>query len=165
MIAHMEGDLLDVQKTLNIDIICHQVNCQGVMGSGIAKQIRDTYPIVYDNYKQKVDTIENKGALLGSIQIVALYDNYFKNMKHPCICNFFSQYNYGYDGKRYTSYDAFWNCLNQLKATLSKGSTVGFPYRIGCDRGGANWNVIEKMIEEVLGEDYYVYIVHYNGGK
>ena len=79
MIAHMEGDLLDVQKTLNIDIICHPVNCQGVMGSGIAKQIRDTYPIVYDNYKQKVDAIENKGALLGSIQIVALYDNYFKN--------------------------------------------------------------------------------------
>ena len=165
MIAHMDGDLLDVQKSLNIDIICHQVNCQGVMGSGIAKQIRDTYPTVYDNYKQKVDAIENKGALLGSIQIVALYDNYFKNMKHPCVCNFFSQYNYGYDGKRYTSYDAFWNCLNQLKATLSKGSTVGFPYRIGCDRGGANWNVIEKMIEEVLGEDYYVYIVHYNGGK
>lgn len=165
MIAHMDGDLLDVQKSLNIDIICHQVNCQGVMGSGIAKQIRDTYPTVYDNYKKKVDDIGDKGALLGSIQIVALYDNYFKNMKHPCVCNFFSQYNYGYDGKRYTSYDAFWNCLNQLKATLSKGSTVGFPYRIGCDRGGANWNVIEKMIEEVLGEDYYVYIVHYNGGK
>ena len=165
MIAHMDGDLLDVQKSLNIDIICHQVNCQGVMGSGIAKQIRDTYPTVYDNYKKKVDDIGDKGALLGSIQIVALYDNYFKNMKHPCVCNFFSQYNYGYDGRRYTSYDAFWNCLNQLKGTLTKGSTIGFPYRIGCDRGGANWNVIEKMIEEVLGQDYYVYIVHYNGGK
>ena len=53
MVSHINGDLLKVQKELNLDVICHQVNCQGVMGSGIAKQIRDTYPIVYDNYKKK----------------------------------------------------------------------------------------------------------------
>ena len=88
-----------------------------------------------------------------------------KDVKHPCVCNFFSQYNYGYDGRRYTSYDAFWNCLNELRRTIPIGSSIGFPARIGCDRGGANWAVIEKMIEEVLGADYFVYIVHFDGGK
>lgn len=168
MVTHVDGDLLKVQKELNLNIICHQVNCQGVMGSGIAKQIRDTYPIVYENYKKKCDIFikaNNKESLLGMIQIVGLYENYYKDIKHPAVCNFFSQYNYGYDGRRYTSYDAFWMCLNELKRSLPEGSTIGFPALIGCDRGGANWAVIEKMIEEVLGQDYFVYIVHYNGGK
>ena len=77
----------------------------------------------------------------------------------------FAQNDFGYDGRRYTSYDAFWICLNRLRETLPAGSTIGFPYLIGCDRGGANWNVIEAMIKEVLGDDFTVYIVHYNGGK
>ena len=57
-----------------------------------------------------------------------------------------------------TSYDAFWECLNRLKNGLQKGSRIGFPKNIGCGLGGANWNVIEKMIEEVLGQDFTVYI-------
>lgn len=168
MVSHMNGDLLVAQQELNLDVICHQVNCQGVMGSGIAKQIRDTYPIVFENYKKKCDTLAKAGSreqLLGMIQIVALYEDYHKDIKHPCVCNFFSQYNYGYDGRRYTSYDAFWNCLNELRRTIPVGSSIGFPARIGCDRGGANWAIIEKMIEEVLGADYFVYIVHFDGGK
>ena len=46
MVTHIDGDLLEIQKTMNLDVICHQVNCQGKMASGIAKQIRDTYPQV-----------------------------------------------------------------------------------------------------------------------
>ncbi len=37
MIKHVDEDLLQVQA----DVIAHQVNCQGVMGAGIAKQIRN----------------------------------------------------------------------------------------------------------------------------
>lgn len=43
MIEIIEHDLL----MLDCDIICHQVNCQSVMGSGIAKQIKTKYPNVY----------------------------------------------------------------------------------------------------------------------
>lgn len=166
MIAHLDGDLLQVQKMLNIDVICHQVNCQGVMGSGIAKQIRDTYPQVYDEYRKKFTIAGNdKYSLLGQAQVVGLDDNFLTGRKVLHVCNLFSQFNYGYDGQRYTSYDAFWNALHQLKSKVAKGSTIGFPYKIGCDRGGANWKIIEAMIEEVLGSDYYVYIVHFDGGK
>jgi O-acetyl-ADP-ribose deacetylase (regulator of RNase III) len=166
MIAHMDGDLLEVQKLLNLDVICHQVNCQGVMGSGIAKQLRDTYPEVYRNYLHKCEAFpKDRSLLLGQVQMVGLDNVRLAKNKVPYVCNFFSQFSYGYDGRRYTSYDAFWNCLHNLKASVGRGSTIGFPYNIGCDRGGANWAVIEKMIEEVLGDDYYVYIVHYNGGK
>lgn len=167
MIIHMPGDLLKVQKEMNLDVICHQVNCQGKMASGIAKQIRDTYPQVYEAYRAKYDAMVTTGVsvMLGDIQLVPLYEDFMKDIKHQHVCNMFAQNNYGYDGRRYTSYDAFWICLNNLKQVLPTGSTIGFPYLIGCDRGGANWNVIEAMIREVFDKDYVVYIVHYNGGK
>ena len=46
MITYKNGNLLES----GCDIICHQVNCQKVMGSGIAKQIREKWPIVYYDY-------------------------------------------------------------------------------------------------------------------
>lgn len=150
----------------NCDYICHQVNCQGRMASGIAKQIRERWPVVYDEYKAKYDNTEDdilrncssfefapdvSEVLLGDTQFIPVGDN-------KTVVNMFGQQYYGYDGKRYTSYDAFWNCLNLIKKSVPKGRTIGFPCKIGCDRGGANWNVIEAMIFEVLDEDYEVYI-------
>ena len=70
----------------------------------------------------------------------------------------FAQDGYGYDGRRYTSYDAFWACLGEITKTVPKGSTIAFPDHIGCCRGGANWEVIRTMIEVVLGWDYKVYL-------
>ena len=32
-------------------IIVHQVNCRGVMGAGIAKQIKEKWPDVYTSYR------------------------------------------------------------------------------------------------------------------
>lgn len=167
MIIHMDGDLLKVQKDMNIDVICHQVNCQGKMASGIAKQIRETYPVVYENYMAKYKAMVEFGThiMLGDIQLVPLYEDFYQDVKHQHVCNMFAQNDFGYDGRRYTSYDAFWICLNRLRETLPAGSTIGFPYLIGCDRGGANWNVIEAMIKEVFNNEYVVYIVHYDGGK
>jgi hypothetical protein len=69
----------------------------------------------------------------------------------------FAQNGYGYDGKRYTSYDAFWSCLGKIKNKVPKGSKIAFPYNIGCCRGGANWEVICSMIVAVLNEDYDIY--------
>ena len=45
-----------------------------------------------------------------------------------------------------------------MRARLPKGSTIGFPKNIGCGLGGGNWKVISALIEEILGEDYEVYI-------
>jgi len=37
MIKIINGNILDAKETF----ICHQVNCQGVMGAGLAKAIRN----------------------------------------------------------------------------------------------------------------------------
>ena len=157
------GDLLDAP----VDYICHQVNCQGRMGSGIAKQIRERWPIVYEQYISGFKAIEEESinwedeldvseVLLGRLQQIKVNDT-------QTVINMFAQQYYGYDGKRYTSYDAFWACLGGIRDSIPKGSKIGFPYRIGCGLGGANWQVIETMIYAVLGKDFDVYIYMLEG--
>lgn len=156
------GNLLDAP----VDYICHQVNCQGRMGSGIAKQIRERWPVVYEQYtacfrerEEKITEmcggfeyqLDVSETLLGHLQQVKLSDT-------QTVINMFAQQYYGYDSKRYTSYDAFWSCLSGIRDSVPRGSKIGFPAKIGCGLGGANWEVIFRMIEQVLAEDFEVYI-------
>ena len=150
MVTFHNGNILDS----GADIICHQVNCQGKMNSGVAKAIREKWPEVYTRYRTKY---EYEVDLLGKIQPVIIDAN-------KAVINMFAQYNYGYDSRRYTSYDAFWSCLGEIQKYLNPGVTIAFPARIGCVRGGANWNVILTMIEEVLGADYNIEIWDYDKG-
>lgn len=61
MIKYIKGDILDVTE----GIIVQQVNCFGVMGAGLAKQIRDKWPKVYDNYQIRVNSVEDNKNILG----------------------------------------------------------------------------------------------------
>lgn len=154
MIHYVKGNLLDS----DCDYICHQVNCQGVMNSGIAKQIRERWPWVFTSYRNYCCEYNLKNSeLLGNIWGVAIKDT------DQWVVNMFAQDKYGYDGMRYTSYDAFERCLNAMRARLPRDKTIGFPKNIGCCRGGANWNIISTMIEEVLGKDFEVYIYEWDG--
>ena len=51
-IKHVKGDILTTPTRNEDTVICHQVNCCGVMGAGLAKQIRDKWPVVFDEYKK-----------------------------------------------------------------------------------------------------------------
>lgn len=144
----------DITKS-DADYICHQVNCQGVMGSGVAKAIKDKWPVVYTDYRRFF--YESNKPLLNQIQIVAV-------STEQSVINMFAQEYYGYDRNQYTSYDAFWKCLNKIKNTVPKGSKIAFPSKIGCCRGGANWKVILTMISEVLESEYNVEIWEYDAG-
>lgn len=160
MIYEIKGSLLDT----TCDYICHQVNCMGKMNSGVAKAIREKWPIVFNRYEQLCESwhawahahyqeeYERRAAteMLGKVQIVHTSDN-------QSVINLFGQGTFGYDGKRYTSYDAFWMGLGEIRKCVPIGKSIAFPKNIGSCRGGANWNVIKTMIAEAL-YDYDVYI-------
>ena len=146
--------------------ICHQVNCQGKMNSGVAKAIRERWPKVFEEYKEwcmsydawahsHADTWDGQSDLMR-----VMLGNVLEVNVNPeqSVLNLAAQLGYGYDGKRYTSYDAFWCCLGKIKEIVPTGSSIAFPYGIGSVRGGANWEVIKTMIQEVLADDYDVYI-------
>lgn len=149
MIHYVKGNLLDS----NCDYICHQVNCQGVMGSGIARQIRERWPEVYEDYK-----LFHAGCLINGVKLLGKICFSHINNTNQGVVNMFCQDNYGYDGNRYTSYDAFATALYDIKHCVPEGYKIGFPKNIGCGLGGGNWKVISALIEEILGEDYEVYI-------
>lgn len=140
MIKIFEGDLLES----GANFICHQVNCQGVMGSGVAKQIKEQFPNVYEQYK-----LVASSKMLGSIQPVQINEIQY-------ICNFFAQDNYGYNGKQYTNLEALRQCFQELKESLKdsnwEDAVIAMPWKIGCVRGGADWNIVYQMIEEEFAD-------------
>ena len=130
--------------------ILHQVNCKGVMGAGIAKQIRDRYPFVYQDY---LKALKYEHAGLG--HIVVSREQGVNGLE---IISMFAQENFGYSG-RYTDYDAFKKCLdlvadhvNQWSYKYHENFKVGIPYKIGCGLAGGDWEKVKKMIKEFSGK-------------
>ena len=167
MIKHIKCDIFES----GADIICHQVNCQGVMGSGIAKQVRDKYPKVYEGYKQWCEN-SSPEELLGKSQyvpIIPLRDTVTGNYKQGDlmgIINIFGQLNYGHGGKCYTDYDALHHSfakINEFCNLFPFKPVLAFPYKFGCARGGGQWEIVYKMIEEAF-QDCMVLICEYDGG-
>ena len=129
----IKKDLLSVEK----GIICHQVNAQRTMGSGIAKAIRDKWPHVYEEYREfKKDSPDF--CRLGGIQFVKINEQLE-------VCNIFGQLYYGTDGKRYTDYGALKEAFVSLRGMTA--NQVYFPMKFGSDRGGADWNIVSQMID------------------
>ena len=147
MIKIINGDLLKS----GADIICHQVNCQGKMNSGVAKQIREKWPEVYEQYIKAFAQVSNSSSLLGNAQTVLVDGN------KRIIFNLFAQDNYGYDGKQYTDVQALKSCFEDLVSQVKELEKlckcvlrIAIPYKIGCVRGGANWDEVYAIIEEVF---------------
>ena len=125
----------------NYPIICQQVNCKGVMGSGLAKQIRTKYPEAYNSYTYFIKQCkEFDEPLLGSVNKVILHDG-------RILFNMFAQDGYGRD-KRYTDYTAFEHCLEENRLLVPENKTIAIPYLIGCGLGGGDWYIIKGMLED-----------------
>ena len=135
------GNLLNSKE----DYIVHQVNCKKVMGSGVAKAIREKHMDVYNEYVKFIEAFEEADRVpLGETLLV-----YVNNANYKGVINMYSQESYGYDGKQYTDYEAIERCLEGVNK-LAKGESVAFPWKVGCVRGGANWEVVLNMICDKL---------------
>jgi O-acetyl-ADP-ribose deacetylase (regulator of RNase III) len=146
-ITILEGDLLN-QKT---DVIAHQVNCWGVMEAGVARQIKDKYPEVYEGYKDfchdepKRVEISRADCLLGKCMVIIPDDG------SPAVANLFGQDRCdGYE--RMTNYNAVYDSLVCLRETMEyrNWKSVSFPYGMSCGLEGGSWNIIYTMICDVF---------------
>jgi O-acetyl-ADP-ribose deacetylase (regulator of RNase III) len=140
MIKIIDGNLFDS----NANIICHQCNCQGVMGSGVAAEVKRRYPHVFQAYRK--DYLDGKLKLGYVCFATAKPDQVIANM---CGQNVF-----GYDGNRYTDYDGLKKCLDEVYEYASFSydvkPTIAFPWNMACCRGGGDWNVVRRMIEDIF---------------
>ena len=145
MVRVVKGNLLDATEI----VIAHQVNCQKKMNSGVAKAIREKYPVVFDKYCQTQPKL-------------GLVDFVNTNSDNGCryVANMYSQDMYGYDGKQYTDYDAFRQCCKRIvhKCKCNTEYSVAMPYKIASDRGGADWDkIMDILLEEFTDVDLTLY--------
>ena len=150
MIIHKIGDVL---KQEDAKYICHQVNCKGVMGAGLAKQIKPLLtPKQFDSYRQAC--LEKGEGCLGQIQVMDLPDgrtiiNIFgKNIPTGTLCD--------------TDYPALFKGLETAKnLAIATGNSLAIPGFIGCGLAGGDWHFVYRAILESLFKDcniaLYVY--------
>ena len=134
-IETIKGDLF---KT-DIIPIMHGCNGQFVMGSGVAKIVRERFPQAYQSYIQWGK--ENPGIdMLGKVQAI-------KDGTH-IILNAITQNLYGKSGERFCSYDAIAECCSSADSwAVRRGyPKIAMPM-IGAGLGGGDWNVISAIIE------------------
>jgi len=133
--------------TVELGVILQGVNCQHVMGSGVALAIKTKWPEVYDAF---INT-HPRDRRLGNVNIIKLGESLW-------VFNCFTQVFYGRDGKRYAS-------LGGISETVMKGFIFAkvnklpvFMPKIGCGLGGLDWeSEVEPIIEE-LRDKYQVLV-------
>ncbi|MCM3129410.1 macro domain-containing protein [Paenibacillus provencensis] len=138
MITFEKGELLKAAE----DIIGHQVNCMGVMRSGISKQIREEYPEAYAAY---ISLTNSEISPLGQMQIVKTKDKY--------IANLFGQKHYkkSFFRKQLTSIKALEQALIELRTYAeARDLSIALPYRIGADRNGTDWSEVYRRLQKVF---------------
>ena len=149
MIKETNGDLL---KTEGIDIICHQVNYCGIMGAGIAKQIKDQLlsKKQFEEYRKMCELFKEEN--LGTVFSQELPDGRY-------VANMFSQNGMGGVA---TNYTAMKQCFQMVKGFAAPtGLTVGIPGYIGCGIAGGDWNIVKGIIENVFDDDAVDVVIVY----
>lgn len=150
-IEYVYRDLTTVEE----GVIAHGCNCMGKMGSGVAKAIRDKYPHVYDRYASMVEphtAAKTNRELLGLALIVNAYTG--ASERKLFVSNMFTQENYGYDNKRYASPAAIDVALRSTLVFCRSMNLPLYTYKIGCTRGGLDWDIDVRPIVESLAEEF-----------
>lgn len=147
MIHYVDGDILSGLDGTHDIFICQQVNCKGVMGAGLAKQIRAKWPVVFTKYKHACDECTPM-ELFANYQVVNVGEKTY-------VANIFGQLNYGTD-KRHTSYYAistvFYNMFVNCLETGNHNAIFRIPYGFGCGLGGGDWGVVRSIIEDAANQ-------------
>lgn len=134
MTKHIKYDALKYIKENNGCTLIHVTNDAGVMGSGIALQVKNQFESVYRAYMHKYSL----GSISGN-----LVDH------HTAVWNLTAQEGYGC-GKRFLNYGALSQCLNSLSTKLRREgwcSTIVVPKNMGACRAGGNWEIVLELVE------------------
>lgn len=138
-------DILTALEDPDTGMIVHQVNCQGAMNSGVAKALREAVPKHFEDYAAMHKHALQNESLLGRIVATQVER---VNMCDLWVVGVFGQLYYGYDGKRYTQYPAlFSGLITAIQNNPNPNQKIAIPYKIGCDRGGGDWEAVRATLE------------------
>lgn len=137
MIKELNGNLFDSKA----DVLCHQVNTMGVMGAGIALEVRKRFPAVYEEYKKICKSMKDERYLYGDTLILPTNES-----EKQYIANVFGQSGWG------TDYGLLESSLKKVVAWMERNGkkTVAFPHGMSSGLAGGDWRIVRGIIEAVF---------------
>jgi len=136
--TEIEGNLIDLAKAGEFDLITHGCNCLKNWGAGIALSMKGNFPLAFKT-DQKMD-IPSLGKISickdYSFDIVNIYSQYYPGQ---------SSVKYDYPDDRYNALRSAFKQIN----TAYKGKHIGIPL-IGCGYGGLTWEKVSVIIKTFL---------------
>lgn len=139
---YVEGNLIELAKKGNFDIIVHGCNIFHTMGSGIAAQLRKEFPEVY-----KADVLNSPYGdplKLGCFTQTLVEPYRFNQF---AVVNLYTQGSFGSTGV-HVDYDAIRRGFMGIRCTYGPYKKFGIP-QIGAGLGGGDWKVIEEIIDSI----------------
>lgn len=133
-LQHTKGNLLDLAEQGEFDIVIQGCNCFNTMGGGIAREIRERYPMA---------ALVDYGTLKGDYDKLGNYTTAFTGKF--LIVNAYTQYNMS-QGTDVFEYTAFQLILEKIAYHFGDRS-IGLPY-IGMGLAGGESSWIIPMIED-----------------
>lgn len=133
MIQFTKGDMFDI----TFDVRINTVNCQGVMGAGVALAFRKKYPDMFYDYQ--------KACSLGEIRPGKLH--VWKRSEREWIINFPTKRTWR-EKSRYEDIETGLQALRDYLIDFP-GIKVALP-ALGCGNGGLDWKRVAPMISESL---------------
>ena len=134
------GDAAQLLLDGEFDVLIHGCNCFNVMGSGIAKQIKDMIP---GAYIADCATVKGDRSKLGTFSL------YHDRDKKFLVVNAYTQYYYS-NTECISDYRAIGRVMAQINYRYrGKGLRVCYP-RIGAGKAGGDWIKIREIIDREL---------------
>jgi O-acetyl-ADP-ribose deacetylase (regulator of RNase III) len=136
MIIYKKGNLLDAEERY----IGHGCNCQGIMGSGVAKALSDKWPIVK---KRDRAHFERGMSVLGNLDYVVVEENPSK-----LVVNLYTQPRPGPCASLHAIRSSIYRFFSDGEGDSAPVS-LALP-RIGSGLGGLKWEEVEDMIKQAI---------------
>ena len=149
MIIYSNGNIFDQ----DVEAIVNPVNCKGVMGAGLAKQVKERYPFVF---KQYVAACREGELSPGHLQVVY---NRSSSPSPKYIINFATKD----DWVDPSCLEYIESGIRRLEMAIRyKGiRTIAIP-ALGCGLGQLSWRVVKPIMEDGLryfGKDRSIIIM------
>lgn len=138
----VSGDLIQLAKNGEFDLIVHRCNCMCSMGAGIAKGIKTAFPEAFEADR---NTARGDRGKLGtcSSATINVAGNVFT------VVNAYTQSDYKGPLPR-VDYEAIRMCFQWIRQAHGT-KRVGLP-RIGAGLAGGDWPIIAAIIDEEAAE-------------
>ncbi len=148
------GNLVQMAHKGEVDVLVHGCNLM-YMNSGIAKEIRETFPEAYQSFLRTKKGDKKK---LGTIDCVTVE----RNGKPITIVNAFVQPIWGRDPNiLYVDYESVRKCFEAVAKTFDHQKIIGIP-RIGTGLGNGCWVTLSNTIQLQM-KNHNLLLVDYDG--